>query len=103
MIEGESFPLEVPKEVIAEAKENMVVLHNLLVDTTGLDWLFVSPAMEFSAWMPGEDLGRYRVGDDVALFDADGKSAISGADYARAVVDEIESPTRHRAQIGVAY
>jgi uncharacterized protein len=63
----------------------------------------VSPAMEFSAWQPGVDVGRYRIGDEVALFDENGKSAISGIDYARAVLDEIEHPTRHRAQIGVAY
>lgn len=103
MIEGESFPPGVPEAVIREAQENMDVLNTLLADTTTLDWLFVSPAMEFSAWMPGEDRGRYRVGGDVALFDQDGKSAISGIDYARAVLDEIERPTVRRAQIGVAY
>lgn len=103
MIEGESFPPDVPEAVVIEAKENMDVLTHLLADQTGLDWLFVSPAMEFSAWMPGEDLGRYRLGDEVALFDEHGRSAISGTDYARAVMDEIEQPSRHRAQIGVAY
>lgn len=103
MIEAEGFPSEVPREVVLEARENMVVLNNLLADTTGLDWLFVSPGMDFSAWMPGEDLGRYRVGGEVALFDEQGKSAISGIDYARAVLDEIEKPTVRRAQIGVAY
>lgn len=103
MLESESFPADVPAEVVAEAKENLDVLNNLLADATSLDWLFVSPALEFSAWQPGEDLGRYRIGDEVALFDENGKSAISGFDYARAVLDEIESPTRHRAQVGVAY
>lgn len=103
MIESEAFPPEVPEAIVREANENMVVLNDLLADTSALDWLFVSPAREFSAWIPGEDLGRYRVGGEVALFDAQGKSAISGIDYARAVLDEIESPTAHRAQIGVAY
>ncbi|MBN9433698.1 MAG: NAD(P)H-binding protein [Bosea sp.] len=103
MLEAEGFPEGVPAEIVAEAQENLDVLNALLADTTGVDWLFVSPAMEFSAWQPGEDLGRYRVGDEVALFDETGKSAISGVDYARAVLDEIERPTRHRAQIGVAY
>lgn len=103
MIEGESFPPDVPEAVVVEAKENMDVLNALLADASDLDWLFVSPAMEFSAWMPGEDLGRHRVGGDVALFDENGRSAISGPDYARAVFDEIETPGRRRAQIGVAY
>lgn len=103
MLEAEGLPADVPAEIVAEAQENLDVLSNLLADTTGVDWLFVSPALEFSAWTPGKDLGRYRIGDDVALFDENGKSAISGVDYARAVLDEIEIPSRHRAQIGVAY
>lgn len=103
MLEGEGFPVDVPAEVVVEAKENLDVLNNLLADTTGVDWLFVSPGLEFSSWTPGEDLGHYRIGDDVALFDENGRSAISGVDYARAVLDEIETPTRHRAQVGVAY
>ncbi|MEQ0777868.1 NAD(P)H-binding protein [Paraburkholderia tropica] len=103
MVEGSGFPPEVPQDIVREAKENMDVLNNLLNDNTTLDWLFVSPALEFSAWQPGQDLGRYRVGDDVALFDEAGHSAISGVDFARAVVDEIENPTRRRAQIGIAY
>jgi len=103
MIESTAFPPETPESIILEAKENMVVLNALLADTSGLDWLFVSPGMDFSAWMPGEDLGRYRVGGEVALFDEQGRSAISGPDFARAVLDEIETPTVRRGQIGVAY
>ena len=103
MIEAEGFPEGTPEEIIVEAKENLDVLNNLLKDSSGVDWLFVSPALEFSSWTPGEDLGHYRVGDDVALFDENGKSAISGIDYARAILDEIENPTRHRTQIGIAY
>jgi uncharacterized protein len=103
MIEGETFPPDVPPEVVAEARENVDVLNRLLADKSGLDWLFVSPGMEFSAWMPGEDLGRYRVGGEVALFDEAGRSAISGPDYALAVLDEIETPKYRRAHIGVAY
>ncbi|MBR0834237.1 NAD(P)H-binding protein [Bradyrhizobium manausense] len=103
MLEVEGFPAGTPAEILVEAQENLDVLNNLLADTTGVDWLFVSPGLEFSAWTPGEDLGRYRIGDEVALFDENGKSAISGIDYARAVLDEIETPTRQRAQIGVAY
>ncbi|ACS86243.1 NAD(P)-dependent oxidoreductase [Musicola paradisiaca] len=103
MIEAGGFPEGTPEEIIVEAKENMDVLNNLLKDSTGVDWLFVSPALEFSSWTPGEDLGYYRVGDDVALFDENGKSAISGIDYARAILDEIENPKKHRVHIGIAY
>jgi len=68
-----------------------------------LDWVFVSPAGTYGAWVPGERTGRYRVGGDVALFDGEGGSTISGADFALAVVDEIETPAHHREHIGVAY
>lgn len=94
---------EIPPEYAAEAKEMFTVLQDLQADSTGADWLFVSPAAEFGAFAPGEALGRYRSGDDVALFDANGKSAIGGADFARAVLDEIETPTRQRDQINFAY
>jgi putative NADH-flavin reductase len=103
MILSEPLPPSLPPEVEIEARENLDVLNSLVADESGVDWLFVSPALEFSAWTPGADSGRYRIGDDVALFDEHGASAISGIDFARAILDEIETPTRHRAQIGVAY
>ncbi len=79
------------------------ILTELLNGGTEADWLFVSPAAGFGAYAPGEKLGRYRVSEDVALFAEDGESAISGADFAAAVLDEIETPTRHRSQIHFGY
>ena len=64
---------------------------------------FVSPAGGYGAWAAGERTGQLRVGDEVALFDDEGGSNISGADFASAIVDEIEEPTRHRAHMSVAY
>jgi uncharacterized protein len=68
-----------------------------------LDWVFISPAGGYGSFAPGERTGQYRVGDEIALFDADGASTISGADFAIAVVDEIEKSAHHRAHISVAY
>ena len=68
-----------------------------------LDWVFISPAGSYGAWAAGERTGTYRVGGDVALFDQAGGSSISGADFAIAIVDEIDNPEHHRAHIGVAY
>ena len=68
-----------------------------------LDWLFVSPASGYGSFAPGERTGSYRVGGESALFDADGNSNISGADFALAIVDEIENPRHHREHISVAY
>lgn len=95
---------EVPEEFRGEAQEGEAT-RAMLVDTAPaeLDWVFVSPAGGYGSWAAGEPTGRYRVGDDVALFDEQGGSNISGADFALAVVDEIDNPTRHRAHIGIAY
>jgi len=68
-----------------------------------LAWVFVSPAGGYGAWAPGERTGSYRIGSDVALTDAEGRSEISGPDFAVAIVDEIERPQHPREHIGVAY
>jgi putative NADH-flavin reductase len=77
----------------------------MLVDDfpDNLDWVFFSPAGGYGAWAAGERTGRYRLGGEVALFDHQGGSNISGADFAVAVVDEIESRQHTREQLGVAY
>ena len=94
---------DLPAEFATEAREMNSILTDLIEGSTGGDWLFVSPAAEFGSHAPGKALGHYRTSDEVALFDEDGKSAISGADFASAILDEIETPTRHRAQIHFAY
>ena len=67
-----------------------------------LHWVFVSPAMRFGAHMPGERLGRYRLGDDVAVQPDDG-GAISAADYALGLVDLIEKGEHRRAHVNLGH
>lgn len=95
---------DVPEEFRDEALEGEAT-RAMLVETApeGLDWLFISPAGAYGSFAPGERKGAYRVGDEVALFDAEGSSAVSGEDFATAIVDEIEKPAHHRAHIGIAY
>ncbi|GGO67266.1 NAD-dependent epimerase [Microbacterium nanhaiense] len=94
---------EVPAEFAAEAHEMNAILGDLLASDEAGEWVFVSPAAEFGAHVPGEKLGHYRTSHEVAIFDADGTSAISGADFAAAVVDEIDTPTLKQGQISFAY
>lgn len=95
---------QIPEQFRAEAEEMHAVLQALQAGAPGgLDWLFVSPAGAYGAFNPGEPRGTYRVGDEVAVFDEDGESAISGADFALAVVDEIDRPAHRRAHINIAY
>lgn len=91
----------------AEFHDELVTVSALVTDDlpatpNTLDWVFVSPAGKFGAFAPGEKLGKYRVGDDVAV-EPDGGGAISGADYALGFVDLIEHGNHHRAHLNLAY
>jgi putative NADH-flavin reductase len=65
-----------------------------------LDWTFLSPPAEFD---PGERTGKFRLGTDQLLTDANGKSWISMEDYAIAFVDELEAPKHSRQRFTVGY
>ena len=65
-----------------------------------LVWTFVSPPLDIE--FNGVRTGTYRVGADNPVRDAQGRSRISGADLAVAIVDEVERPTRARARFTVA-
>jgi putative NADH-flavin reductase len=90
-------PAEVQEEVLAGAA---LIEEDLPAAPSTLDWVFVSPAAGFGAHLPGERLGRYRLGDEVAVQPEDGGS-ISSADYALGLVDLIEAGTHHRAHVNL--
>ncbi|MER7755573.1 NAD(P)H-binding protein [Kitasatospora sp. NPDC097643] len=66
----------------------------------GVDWTYLSPAAVLE---PGERTGRYRLGRDELLVDADGASAISMEDLAVALLDEAEQPAHRRVRFTAAY
>lgn len=99
-----AFGEDVPAEYAAESQALANIAENLLkAAPADLDWFFVSPAAGYGSYAPGEATGQYRVGGEVAQFDEAGQSFISGADFALAVVDEIETPAHTRAQFSVLY
>lgn len=65
-----------------------------------LNWTFLSPAFSF---VEGVRTGSFRIGGDTALTNADGPTRISFADFAIAMVDEIEAPAHQRQRFSVAY
>ncbi|RBM14357.1 NAD(P)-dependent oxidoreductase [Streptomyces sp. PT12] len=92
-------PAELHDEIRAGAA---LIIDDFPATPATLDWVFVSPALRFGAHMPGERLGRYRLGDDVAVQPEDG-GAISAADYALGFVDLIEKGDHHRAHVNVGH
>ncbi|MDE3723597.1 MULTISPECIES: NAD(P)-dependent oxidoreductase [Nocardiopsis] len=75
-----------PLRNLARALERAYFLYKISLD---LRWTYLAPPVELVS--QGERTGRYRVGGDVILTDEFGRSRLSHADYAVALVDEIET------------
>ena len=65
-----------------------------------VDWTMLSPSALLE---PGERTGKYRVGGDQLLVDAQGQSRISIEDLAKALIDELEQPRHSRKRFTVGY
>ncbi len=91
-----------PADYKPEALEFAGILDDLREAPEDVDWFYLSPAVLFGAYAPGEATGSYRVGGDVVLTDEEGSSAISGADFATALLDEIAQPAHRRRRFTVA-
>jgi putative NADH-flavin reductase len=59
--------------------------------------------MKFFTCLPGRRTGKFRLGGDQLLGDANGESRISVQDYAVAMIDELESPAHIRQRFTVGY
>lgn len=93
----------IPAELHDEIRDGAAfIVEDLPATPATLDWVYVSPAFRFGAHMPAERLGRYRLGDEVAVQPEDG-GAISAADYALGFVDLIEKGDHHRAQVNLGH
>ncbi|MBR0988600.1 NAD(P)-dependent oxidoreductase [Bradyrhizobium liaoningense] len=88
-----------PAQYKAEAEAGSVFL-DLLRQEKDLNWTFISPSALF---VEGERTGKFRLGTDQLLADANGKSWITFADYAIALADEIERPAHVRQRFTVGY
>ncbi|NWB94716.1 NAD(P)-dependent oxidoreductase [Pseudomonas gingeri] len=88
-----------PPEYKAEASAGAEFLETLRQEKD-LDWSFLSPSAEF---VEGERSGHFRLGKDDLLVSAEGRSWITFADYAIALLDEVEKPAHSRQRFAVGY
>jgi uncharacterized protein len=65
-----------------------------------LEWSFLAPSAQLQ---PGIRTGKFRLGSDQLLVDANGQSRISVQDYAGAMIDELERPKHIRQRFTVGY
>ena len=88
-----------PEEYKTEAGAGALFLESLREEHE-LDWTFLSPSAEF---VEGERTGTFRVGKDDLLVSSAGRSWITFADYAIALMDEVEKPAHSRQRFTVGY
>jgi len=79
---NESF-IDVPRQ---QAKE-----YELLKNTTGVNWVAVSPSSTFKRG----DAAEYTLGNNKLLTNAAGKSEITSGTMAKVILDEIQKPAHH--------
>jgi len=95
VIDSEGFPDEYKPEATAGGQ-----YLETLRKKQDLDWTFLSPSAEF---VEGERTGKFRLGKDHLLFGADGNSWMTFADFAIALLDEVEHPAHSRQRFTVGY
>jgi putative NADH-flavin reductase len=88
-----------PEEYKAEASAGSVFLDTLRQEKD-LDWTFLSPSAEF---VETARTGTFRLGQDELLVSSEGRSWISFADFAIALIDEVETPKHSRQRFTVGY
>jgi len=85
----EYMPIAVSHERAAQVLKN-----------SDINWTYLAPGAFF---VPGERTGKFRLGTKELVTDAKGESKISFADYAIALVDEIEKPKHERQLFSIGY
>ncbi|RXK85799.1 NAD(P)-dependent oxidoreductase [Filimonas effusa] len=98
LVDGPHFP-EAFKPGATAARDYL----NILKNNQELDWTFFSPAIEMHQGITTGRTGKYRLGTDEPVFDAHGKSILSGEDLAVAVIDEVENKQFLKKRFTAAY
>lgn len=78
---------------------NMGKALDVLKTRDDVNWIYISPAADFQA--DGEKTGSYQVAGEELTMNSKGESVISYADYAIAMVDEIENGKHSKERISV--
>ncbi|KAL9541012.1 hypothetical protein MBANPS3_009365 [Mucor bainieri] len=94
LVDTEKFPEQYLALATAQG-QNLIDLRA----STDVNWTFVSPASYFNP--NGSRTGKYQTTKDRLIFNSQGKSYVSYADFAVAFVDEIENPQHVNSRFGV--
>lgn len=84
---------------VLESRAGIKAYEELIAEKS-LDWTYLSPPKEIGG---GKRTGKFRLGHNQLLVDANGRSFITVEDFAVAMVDELEKPSHSRQRFTVAY
>jgi len=89
----------IPKSLETEIAGQVSALEYLRT-VSDVDWCYATPPKNFTN---GKRTGKYRIGGDYVLSNKWGRSRISRADFAVALIDEAETNAHPRQRFSVAY
>jgi putative NADH-flavin reductase len=98
LVDGPQFPAAIKPGATA-ARDYLTELRK----NETLNWTFFSPAIEMHKGIDTGRTGHYRLGTESPVFNAEGRSVLSGEDLAIAVLDEVEKPQFSRQRFTAAY
>lgn len=98
IVDTADFPEEIKQGALAVRD-----YYNLLKQDNDLDWTMFSPAPEMHQGTSGERKGTYRLGQDVPVFDENGRSILSVEDVAVVIADEVENAEHIKERFTAAY
>lgn len=90
----------IPEAILGGVKSLGEFYLKTLTQEKSVDWVFFSPAGNI---FPGTRTGKYRLGKDDLIVDEKGESNISVQDYAKAMIDEFETPQHHHERFTIGY
>ncbi|MBT8090443.1 MAG: NAD(P)H-binding protein [Gammaproteobacteria bacterium] len=101
---GVLFAAKLPKILLSKDLEIEILGQILTLEffrkVDDVNWTYVTPPMNFTN---GPRTGVFRIGGDRALKDSRGRTRVSRADFAVALIDEAEQARHPRQRISVAY
>ena len=100
VVYADTLPMAViPRKLQTEIEGQVLALEYLRM-VTDVDWTYATPAKNFTN---GKRTGVFRIGGDQLLESSSGRSRISRADFAVALIDEVENAQFIQQRFSVVY
>jgi len=100
VVYADTLPMVVIPRKLQTEIEGQVLALKYLRTVTDVDWTYATPAKNFTN---GKRTGVFRIGGDQLLESPGGRSRISRADFAVALIDEVENAQFIQQRFSVAY